>query len=549
MNILIGISWPYANGELHLGHIASSLSGDVIARYHRAKGNKVVLVSGSDAHGTGIDIAAFKIGKTQKEIVDENHEKLKEAFNKLGFSFDLYNRTDDSYHKEIVRENFLKYYEKGYIYEKVDEQLYCECCDIFLADRYIIGNCPKCGKGTKGDECDECGALLKINEVINPRCAICGNPTSYRKTKNLYFAFSRFQSEIERLNESKKNQWRANAYSFTKKYLDEGIPDRCVSRDLKWGIDIPIKGYENKKIYVWCENVVGYISACRKYCEQQNLNWEDFWKKDRNNKLYFVHAKDNIPFHTIILPSLLLALDDTYKLPDIILSDEYLTLEGGKISKSKGNYISALELLERYSVDAIRYYFLSHEPTKKDLNFSWEDFINSLNGELLGKWGNFVNRTLVFINKSFNGKLKKYKTDKDIELRIKELYKKCGELIDKGNTKEALSLIFEFINFANKYFDDKQPWSLARTDKYKCEEVLYSCVNIIFNINNLLKPFLPFSGEVIDKYLNKRIDSWKYQDIKIVDIDEDIKPLYTRYDKTVIAEEIEKLNLKKQNTN
>ena len=545
MNILIGISWPFANGDLHLGHAASSLPGDVIARYHRLKGNSVILVSGSDCHGTPIDIKALQENKSAKEIVDNCHEKFSQDFKDLGFSFDLYNRTDDPYHKNFVKEQFKKYYDNGYLYEKTEKQLYCEHCNLFLADRYITGICPKCGADIKGDECEKCGSLLDINNVKETKCAICGNPTSIKETKNLYFSLSKFQENIKDLVNSNKNNWRENAVLFTERYLKEGIPDRCASRSLNWGIDIPIKGYEDKKIYGWFENVWGYVTASKKYCEQNNIDWESFWKKDKNNKIYLVHAKDNIPFHTVIFPALLLGTKKNYKLPDKIISDEYITIEGEKLSKSRGNYISVRDLLNKYPADAIRYYLLVNDPDKRDFNFTWNDFINSINSELLGKWGNYVNRTLLFANKLFDGHIKDSTIDKTIEKKLKKLFIEVGADIDNGDVKKGINKIFDFISFANKYFDKKQPWIFAKTDKSKCNDILFNCINIIYNVNTLLNPYLPFSCEKVEGYLNNKTSNWEYKTISNILLSKDIKPLYERYDKTQISEEL--IHLKQKN--
>ena len=541
MNILIGISWPFANGDLHIGHAASSLPGDVIARYHRLKGNNVILVSGSDCHGTPIDVKALQEKKSAKEIVDECHKEFSRDWHDLGISYDLYNRTDDPYHKDFVKEQFKKYYDYGYLYEKAEEQLYCEHCNLFLADRYIIGVCPKCGANIKGDECEKCGSLLEINNVKETKCAICDNQTSIKETKNLYFSLSKFPNDIKKLCESHKNEWRENAVEFTERYLNEGIPDRCASRSLNWGIEIPIKGYENKKIYGWFENVWGYVTASKKFCEENNLNWKDYWKQGKNNKIYLVHAKDNIPFHTVIFPALLLATKESYKLPDKIISDCHITIEGEKLSKSKGNYIALRYLLDKYPADSIRYFFLSNEAIKKDFNFSWNDFINSHNGELLGKWGNFINRTLLFVNKSFDGRLKDCTVDKEIEEKLNVLFNEVGTNIDNGDAKEGINKIFDFIAFANKYFDEKQPWILAKTDIDKCNSVLFNCVNIISNVNTLLKPYLPFSCEKVEEFLNTKVSKWAYNTILNISLSKDIKPLYERYDKSVIDEEIAKL--------
>lgn len=541
MNILIGISWPFANGELHIGHAASSIGGDVIARYYRLKGDKVCLVSGSDCHGTPIDVKALKENKHQKEIVDICHSNFSKDWKDLGVSFDLYNRTDDIYHKDFVQNVFRKYYEKGFLYEKIEEQLYCEKCNLFLADRYVIGVCPKCGADVKGDECEKCGSLLAIEDVKDTKCAICESKTIRKETKNLYFSLSKFQNEIEKLCESNKKTWRENAYDFTKRYLKEGIPDRCASRSLNWGIDIPIKGYEDKKIYGWFENVWGYVTACKKHCESTGQSYEDYWKNNKNNRIYLVHAKDNIPFHTVIFPALLLATEENYKLPDYIVSDCHLTIEGEKLSKSKGNYISLRYMLDKYPADSIRYFFISNEAIKKDFNFSWNDFINSHNGELLGKWGNFVNRNLAFINKSFDSKLTNSKVDEEIEEKLINLYESVSSSIEAGNPKDGLNEIFEFINYSNKYFDENKPWILVKENIEKCNEILYNCCNIIYNINNLLKPYLPYTSDKIDKFLNLSNNEWKYKQIEKVEISKDLSTLYERYDKSIINEELEKL--------
>ena len=543
MNIIIGISWPFANGELHIGHAASSLPGDVIARYHRLKGNNVILVSGTDCHGTPIEVKALQENKSPKEIVDECHVSFSKDFKDFGISFDLYNRTDDPYHKEFVREQLVKYYNNGYLEEKEEKQLYCDHCKLFLADRYIIGICPKCGSEIKGDECEKCRSLLTIDEVKETKCAICGNKTTYKNNKNLYFKLSDFQKDINNLLESKRNNWRENAVNFTERYLKEGIPDRCASRTLNYGIDIPIEGFKDKKLYGWFENVWGYVTASKKYAEENNLNWEDYWKSE-NSKIYLVHAKDNIPFHTVIFPSLLLATQDNYRLPDKIISDEYITIEGEKLSKSKGNYITIRHLLDNYPVDAIRYYFSINNPETRDFNFTYEGFINSINGELLGKWGNFVNRTLQFINKSFDGRLNSNELDEDIEAKLKDLYDVVGNDIDNGDTKEALSKIFDFINYSNKYFDEKEPWKLAKEDSSECEKVLYNCCNIIFNINNLLKPYFIETTKKVEEYLNDNINNWNYQRLEKVELAKEINPLFIRYDKKVIDEERELLKIK-----
>ena len=537
MNVIVGISWPFANGDLHIGHAASSLPGDVIARYHRLKGNNVLMVSGTDSHGTPIEVKALKENRSPKDLVSECHAAFSKDWKDLGMSYDLFNRTDDDYHKEFVQEQFKKYDENGLLYEREEEQLYCENCKMFLADRYILGTCPKCGSDIKGDECEKCGSLLTIDEVKDTRCAICGKPTTKKANKNLYFKLSEFEDDIRKMCDEHKDLWRDNAVKFTERYLNEGIPDRCVSRVQKYGIDIPVKGYEDKKLYGWFENVWGYVTAAKKIAEERGLDWEDYWKKNRDNKIYLVHAKDNIPFHTVIFPILLLGTNDNYKMPDKIVSDEYVNIEGEKLSKSKGNYIPIRHLLDRYSVDTTRYFLTSNDPENKDFNFTWEGYINSHNGELLGKWGNFVNRTLQFINKSFDGKLSNTEIDETIENKLKELYETVGNNIDNGDIKLGIENIFDFISFSNKYFDENEPWNLAKTDIPKCEKILYNCCNIILNINNLLKPYLIESTVKVENYLNKGIKNWNYERLDGVNLEKDIEALFVRYDKSLIDEE------------
>ena len=537
MNVIIGISWPFANGDLHIGHAASSLPGDVIARYHRLKGNNVLMVSGTDSHGTPIEVKALKENKNPKDIVSECHKAFTKDWEDLGMSYDLFNRTDDDYHKEFVQAQFKKYDENGLLYEREEEQLYCENCNMFLADRYIIGICPKCGSEIKGDECEKCGSLLTIDEVKDTKCAICGNPTTKKTNKNLYFKLSKFEDDIRKMCDEHKDLWRDNAVKFTERYLNEGIPDRCVSRVQKYGIDIPVKGYEDKKLYGWFENVWGYVTASKKIAEERGLDFNDYWKAGNDNKIYLVHAKDNIPFHTVIFPILLMGTNDNYKMPDKIVSDEYVNIEGEKLSKSKGNYIPIRHLLDRYSVDTTRYFLTSNDPENKDFNFTWEGFINSHNGELLGKWGNFVNRTLQFINKSFDGKLSNTEVDSKIESKLKELYETVGNNIDNGDIKLGIENIFEFISFSNKYFDENEPWNLAKTDKEACEKILYNCCNIILNVNNLLKPYLIDSTPKVEKYLNKTIKTWNYERLDEVNLEKEIEALFVRCDKSLIDEE------------
>lgn len=362
-NILIGGAWPYANGSLHIGHIAGLLPGDVLARYHRAIGDQVYFVSGSDCHGTPVAIRARQEKKSPREISDSYHEEFVECFDRLGFSYDVYTKTSSRAHGEFVREFHQKLYESGYVYEKENPQAYCENCGGFLADRFVSGKCPRCGKDARGDQCDACGAVLEPENLSEPVCAVCGQPIGFRKSKHLYLAVTQLQDELKALADGHP-EWRKNALAFTDRYIEEGLRDRALTRDLEWGIRVPREGYENKTIYIWAENVLGYLSASREAARARGTDFNELWGEGARH--YYVHGKDNIPFHTIILPALLLANDRSWHLPDRIVSSEYMTLEGRKISTSQNYAIWVKELLEQFEADSIRYFFLANGPEKKD---------------------------------------------------------------------------------------------------------------------------------------------------------------------------------------
>lgn len=536
-NILIGGAWPYANGSLHIGHIAGLLPGDVLARYHRAVGDNVYFVSGSDCHGTPVAIRAKQEKRTPQAVSDYYHEEFVECFEKLGFSYDVYTKTSSEEHKTFVREFHKKLYESQYVYEKEVPQAYCEKCDTFLADRFVLGKCPKCGSDTRGDQCDACGAILEPETLVEPICAICGNKIGFKKSKHLYIAITKLQAELKALVDNHP-EWRKNAIIFTNRYIDDGLRDRALTRDLEWGINVPKEGYENKTIYIWAENVLGYLSASKVAAKKRNANFTELWGD--NAKHYYVHGKDNIPFHTIILPSLLLGNGESWRLPDQIVSSEYLTLEGRKISTSQNYAIWVKELLDNYEADSIRYFFIANGPEKKDADFSWREYVYSHNGELLGAYGNFVNRSLSFIAKYCDGIVPKGNDNQNINTQIEVLYGSVGEKIENGAFKDAVDEIFEFIRSANKFFDTEHPWITRNTDKAACDNTLYQCVQIIANLAILLSPFIPFSSEKVLGWLNIN-NKWERQSVEAGYKLPELEILFQRIDKSVIEIETEKL--------
>lgn len=536
-NILIGGAWPYANGSLHIGHIAGLLPGDVLARYHRAIGDNVYFVSGSDCHGTPVAIRAKKDGRTPKEVSDFYHEEFTECFEKLGFSYDVYTKTSSQEHKAFVQDFHRKLYESEYVYENEVPQAYCEQCGTFQADRFVVGKCPKCGKDARGDQCDACGTVLDPENLVEPVCAVCGKPISFRSSRHLYIAISRLEKQLKDLVDAHP-EWRKNAISFTNRYIDEGLRDRALTRDLDWGIGVPREGYENKTIYIWAENVLGYLSASKVAAEERGADFKELWGE--NAKHYYVHGKDNIPFHSIILPALLLGNSPDWRLPDQIVSSEYLTLEGRKISTSQNYAIWVNELLQKYEADSIRYYFLANGPEKKDADFSWREYVHSHNGELLGAYGNFVNRSLSFINKYWDGVVPEGVDDPELKGRLIDLYANVGALIEKAAFKDAINEVFDFVRAANKYFDEKQPWITRETDVGSCQNTLYNCVQIIANLAVLLGPFLPFSSEKICGWLGLE-NKWEYQSVAAGYQLPEIEILFQRIDKKVIEIETGKL--------
>jgi len=537
MNILIGGAWPYANGSLHIGHVAALLPGDILARYFRSKKYKVCYVSGSDCHGTPIQIRANKQGVTPEEIANHYHNEFKDCFEKLGFSYDLYSQTNNDDHINFVQQYFEKLLDSGYIYKKTVEQAFCNPCNQFLPDRFVVGICPNCGKSAKGDQCDACGVLLEPSNLEKISCGICGETPVFNPTEHFYLALSKLEGFIEKYINSSSG-WRENAINQSQRYVNEGLRDRAITRDLEWGIPVPIEGFRHKKIYVWVEAVLGYLSASKKWADDQGESWESIWSEKSIH--YYVHGKDNIPFHTVILPALLKAHGNLH-LPDRIISSEYVTLEGKKISTSQNWAVWVPYLLKHYHPDTIRYFLISNGPEKRDGDFSWREFINSHNGELLGAYGNFINRNLVFIQKSFGSIVPDGKCNSDISEELRGLYIKVGELIEHGNFKDAIEKIFSFIRSANKYFDEEQPWITVKDNIEKCNDTLYTCVQIIANLSILLQPFLPTSSSEIRELLKIDTTEWDYIEVPTGLTIEKVKILFERIDKKKIDEEIENL--------
>lgn len=512
---LVCSAWPYVNAIPHLGNlIGSVLSADVAARYLRMKGAKVIFVSGSDEHGTPIEVEAIKRGISPKELTDVNHAKVKELFRKWNISFDNYTRTENPIHKKFVQEFYMELYKRGYIFEQEIEMPYCNHCKMFLPDRFIRGKCPYCGfEDAKGDQCDNCGRLLTPLSLINPRCAICGSRPVIKKTKHWFFDLPKLADKIKEYIENNPNL-PANARNMSLQILKEGLKPRSITRDNKWGIPAPFPGAENKTIYVWMEAVLGYISAVIEYFKKrgEDEKWKEFWLDKDTKSVYFI-GKDNIPFHTIIFPALLIASGKGYILPWTISSTEYLLFEEQKFSKSRGIGIWIDEALELLPTDYWRFVLLATRPETKDTNFSWKLIQEIINSYMNDALGNFIHRTLTFIYKNFNGKVPEPgefdEYDKKVLKTIRETVKEVASSLESFRIKFALLKIVDLSRVGNKYLNDKEPWRMIKENSLKAATTMYIAIQIVKAIAVMLYPFVPESSLKLLRMLGYNVDERK----------------------------------------
>ena len=523
-DIFIGGAWPYANYFLHVGHLAALLPGDLLAKYYRGKGDNVIYVSGSDCHGTPITERAKKEGVEPYQIAEYYHTEFAKTFDRLGFEYDEYSTTMSEHHKECVKEKFKKMIENGYIYEKEVEQDYCDECKTFLSDREIEGICPHCGGKSTGDQCDKCGASLDSTEVLDKHCKKCHSKTILKNNKHLYFKLTEFENGLQELINKNKLTWRKNALGEAQKYIDMGLVDRAATRQLDWGVEVPVEGYEDKRIYVWIEAVLGYLSVGEEVAKSRGIDFDKFLSDDNANlKTYYVHGKDNIPFHTTIYPALLLSLKENYRLPDYIVSSAYVNLNNEKMSKSKGNLITANELLDMFESDTLRFYFSFKGPETNDMNCSIDDIIQTHNKFLVGMLGNFVNRNLSFIKKKFDGNITEGTIDEKIKEATDKTYHLVGEYFEKGEIKNAVTSIMEYVNLANKYYDSREPWKQVKENISDFNDTTYTCLYMIANLSNLIEPVLPNASTKIKRMLNLNPYKWEEEmisgDYKLTDVE------------------------------
>ncbi len=505
--VLVTCGWPYVNYIPHLGTLVQVLSADVVARYYRLKGEDVVLVSGSDEHGTPIEVEALRLGISPKQLTDKNHAKVVELFKKWGFSFNNYTRTENPLHKEFVQNYLMKIYNNGYIFVQETEMPYCEKCGRFLPDRFVEGKCPYCShEHARGDQCNACGRLLEPTLLIEPYCVICKSKPAIKRTKHWYFDLSKFSEKLRDYISSNK-QLSSNTRNFSLSFIKEGLKPRAVTRDVEWGIPAPFPEAENKTIYVWVEAVLGYVSATIEYFKNcgEPEKWREYWFNKDAKTLFFI-GKDNIPFHTIIFPALLLGSHENYSLPWNVSATEFLQFKGEAFSKSRRIGVFIDEVLELFPADYWRYFLAATRPETKDTNFSWKLFIEKVNADLNDTLGNFIHRTLKFINSQFNSEVPKPSNLSEDEERVlntlEERVETIGKQIEDCKLQSAANNVVGISRMGNQYLNEKEPWNVIKKDRDKAANTIYVAAQIVKTLALVSAPFIPFAAEELWRTLN-----------------------------------------------
>lgn len=509
---LVTTALPYANGPVHIGHLAGVyVPADIYVRFLRLKGEEVKMIGGSDEHGVPITIRARKEGVTPQDVVDRYHKLIKDSFQELGISFDVYSRTTSETHRATASEFFRHIYNKGGFVVRKSKQLYDEGAGRFVADRYVVGECPVChAQGAYGDQCEKCGSSLSPTDLINPRCAETGNVPVLRETEHWYLPLEDYQQALEKWILEGHKEWRTNVYGQCKSWLDLGLQPRAVTRDLDWGIPVPVEGAEGKVLYVWFDAPIGYISNTREILPD---SWEKWWKDPETRIINFI-GKDNIVFHCIIFPAMLMAYGDGFQLPDNVPANEFLNLEGNKISTSRNWAVWLHEYLHDFpgKQDVLRYVLTANAPETRDNDFTWSDFQARNNSELVAVFGNFVNRAMVLTGKYFNGEVpartELLDEDKAAFDEIRVAVKAMTEALDTFHFREALKQAMEIARVGNRYLQETEPWKVSKTDMERTATILNVALQICANLAVAFEPFLPFSSEKLCKMLNLSDLKW-----------------------------------------
>lgn len=513
MKLLVTSALPYANGNLHLGHLAGAyLPADIYVRYQRLKGRDVVYICGTDEHGVPVTISAEKQNKTPEQIVDFYHKSIRDSFKDFGMTFDNFSRTTLPIHHRLAQDFFTNIYEKGFIYPKEIEQHFCPRCKRFLPDRYIAGTCPKCDSDSaRGDQCESCGSWLEPFMLIKPRCLVCGETPKKTKTKHWYFKLTAFQDKLNAWIEQ-KTDWKEHVLGFVKGWLKEGLQDRPITRDMSWGVPVPLEEAKGKVLYVWFDAPIGYISSTIEWAQKQGKPdlWKEYWLNQETRLIHFI-GKDNIVFHALIWPAMLMAYGD-YVLPADIPANQFLNLEGGKFSTSKDYAIWLPEYLKEFDADSMRYVLTRNSPETRDTDFTWRDFQAWHNNEMADILGNFINRTLTFIQRYYNSTVPTVSSFTDGDNRILQLIEGApatvGEKLENFEFKNGLQEVMRIAQEANRYFDHEEPWVTRRTNTSACEKTMFVCMKIVTSLAVLVEPFLPFTAKKIKRMISFIPQTW-----------------------------------------
>ncbi len=512
--ILVNIAWPYANGPIHLGHVAGSLlPPDIFARYNSLLGNEVWVVGGSDQHGTPITVTAEKEGVTPEEVADRYHEINKKAIEDLGIRYTLYGKTHSPVHIEVTQWLFKTLLDNGYIYTRDEDEYYCPKCGKFLPDRYVEGQCPVCGaEDVRSDQCDSCGSTFEPGDIINPHCTRCGTAPVVKASKQYFLKLSAFEEPLMKYLED-KTYWRPNVRAYTQNFLKGGLKDRAITRDMQWGVEIPVEGEEWKKkvIYVWFDAVIGYLSMTVQHAREIGKPdyWKTFWENPDCRHYYFI-GKDNIPFHSIIWPAMLMGAKQGFNLPYDIPANEYLMFNGGKLSKSRKGAGTDAEsqiprdmksVLEKFDPEEIRYYLSSIMPDTHDADFSWDELESKVNSELVAALGNYYHRTLSFTYKNFGSVPENAEPDAKVTDEIKKAFDEYSACLGRCDFKKGLQAVMALAHFGNEYFNSRTPWKLVKEDKAECGRALYDSLRIVKALAVMAWPYLPRSSEKIWEYM------------------------------------------------
>ena len=512
---MITAALPYANGPVHIGHLAGVyIPADVYARFQRNTGQEIAFICGSDEHGIPITIRAKKEGITPQDVVDKYHEIIKKSFADLGISFDEYSRTTSKKHYEVSQEFFLNLYNKGKFEEEISEQFFDEQAGEFLADRYIVGTCPKCSnENAYGDQCEKCGSTLSPTELINPKSMLSGNTPVLKETKNWYLPLNEYENFLnEWIIKGHQDDWKPNVYGQVKSWLNDGLKPRAMTRDLNWGVPVPLPNAEGKVLYVWFDAPIGYISFTQEWAEKNGKNWKDFWQNEETDLIHFI-GKDNIVFHCIIFPSMMKAHGD-YIMPKNVPAFEFLNLENDKISTSRNWAVWAHEYVEDFpnQQDALRYALLSSAPETKDNNFTWKDFQTKNNSELVGIFGNFINRVTVLTQKYYNGIVPQpnefEQVDKDLFHEMQQIPEKIGKNLDEFRFRDALTEMMNLARLGNKYLADEEPWKVIKDNPERVKTQMFCALQVAGALAYLCEPFLPFTSQKMKSGLNLGNKNW-----------------------------------------